>query len=247
MPANTWTTGATPGKTAGKTSGKTSGKTPHPERARVTAPQRSPQERLRVWRHASVAAARATQHIHATTRPDPASAADAAWAAADLLTGVAYVVEGRRGGPLTQAAETYDRAARELHREVPKPTSSGRGLRTATRLLLDAGTVLQPRSELVQLAALLRQLIALAQAVERLRLAQSRLAQATAARAAARQLVESSPTWHPARAVAPPVPTTAHAPRSRTPDWFRPWAAGSAEVGPLSPMTTTTTPSHRRL
>jgi hypothetical protein len=48
--------------------------------------------------------------------------------------------------------------------------------------------VLNPRSELVQLAALLTQLIALAQAVEQLRRAQERQVQARAARLAAEHL-----------------------------------------------------------
>jgi hypothetical protein len=170
------------------TVGKTSGKTPHRERARVAGPHRSPHERLQVWRHASVAAARATQHIHAAALSNPSGAADAAWAAGDLLFAAAHVVDGRRGGPLTKAAEAYDRAARELYGRVPAPTSPGRGLRRAARLLVDAGRVLNPRSELAQLAVLLTQLIALAQAVEQLRRAQERPVQARAARLAAEHL-----------------------------------------------------------
>ena len=49
--------------------------------------------------------------------------------------------------------------------------------------------VLNPRDELVQLAALLTQLVALAQAVEQLRHAQERQAQASAARLAAERLL----------------------------------------------------------
>ncbi|MGH3681790.1 MAG: relaxase/mobilization nuclease domain-containing protein, partial [Natronosporangium sp.] len=42
---------------------------------------------------------------------DPAGAAGTARAAADLLTAAAYQWEGNRGGPLSEAAEVFDRAA----------------------------------------------------------------------------------------------------------------------------------------
>jgi len=61
-----------------------------------------------------VAAASATEQIQASAGTDPHAAADAAWAASDFLAAAGRVVEGRRGGPLTDAASDYYRAAGEL-------------------------------------------------------------------------------------------------------------------------------------
>ena len=143
-------------------------------------------ERLRIWKQATLAAARASEHIVASVAHDPAGAADAAWAASDFLTAAGRVVEGRRGGSLTDAAQTYDQAARELHGKVPVPTSAGSGLRAAGRLLLSAQVA--QRSEAKQLLALMAQLSALTDAVTRLREAQDRAGQARAARQAAQAL-----------------------------------------------------------
>ena len=146
----------------------------------------TPTERLRIWKQASLAAARATEQIAASAASDPASAADAAWAASDFLAAAGRVVEGRRSGPLTDAADQYDLAAREMFRAAPRPATAGHGLRAAGRLLL-AAHVAKP-SETRQLLALLAQLAALADAVTRLRETQQRAAQAAAVRAAAEQL-----------------------------------------------------------
>jgi len=143
-------------------------------------------ERLRIWKQATLAAARASEHIAASVASDPSGAADAAWAASDFLAAAGRVVEGRKGGPLTEAAQTYDQAARELHGKIPAPTAAGTGLRAAGRLLL-AAQVAQP-SETEQLLALMAQLSALTDAVTRLREAQDRAGQARAARQAAEAL-----------------------------------------------------------
>lgn len=156
----------------------------------------SPAERLRVWEQARRATAAATEQIAASARSDPAAAADAAWAASDFMAAAGRVVEGRRGGPLTDAAEQYDQAARELFGACPQPTTAGSGLRTAAQLLL-ATRVAVP-SETAQLLALLAQLAALADAVTRLRETQQRAAQAAAARAAAEQLRGVAGRYQPA-------------------------------------------------
>jgi len=140
-------------------------------------------ERLRIWKQATLAAGRASEHIAASVASNPSGAADAAWAASDFLAAAGRVVEGRKGGPLTEAAQTYDQAARELHGKVPAPTAAGTGLRAAGRRLLSA-QVAQP-SETKQLLALMAQLSALTDAVTRLREAQDRAGQARAARQAA--------------------------------------------------------------
>jgi hypothetical protein len=146
----------------------------------------TPEERAQIWEQATAAAARATEQVRAAAGADPAAAADAAWAASDFLTAAARVVDGRRGGPLTVAAGEYDRAARELWGRTPPPSTAGQGLRTASVLLTAARFV--GRNENKQLLALLAQLVALTDAVTRLRENQHRAAQAAAARRAVEQV-----------------------------------------------------------
>jgi len=165
-------TQAAPGRAAGG---------PGQDRHRLTA-----EERARIWEQATAAAAHATEQVQAAAGSDPQGAGDAAWAASDFLASAARVVEGRRGGPLTNAAASYDRAARELWGRLPAPSQAGRGLRAASVLLASARFV--GRGENTQLLALLAQLAALTDAVTRLRETQHRAAQAAAARGAAEQL-----------------------------------------------------------
>jgi hypothetical protein len=95
-------------------------------------------ERSWIWEQAIAAAARATRQVTAAAFTDPAAAGDAAWAAADFLTAAARVVEGQLDGPLTAAADEYDRAARELFGRQPQPKHAGHELRRVSRLLLTA-------------------------------------------------------------------------------------------------------------
>jgi hypothetical protein len=228
----------------------TAGKTMSDERARHQAELQAPGGRERVWQRASLVAAQAAQHVRASSTSQPAAAGDAAWAANDLLAAAAHVVEGPRGGPLTQSAEAYDRAAREGHGRAPSASPTGQGLRRAASLLMDLGAVLQPRSELGQVAVLLTQLAALARAVSQLREAQQRSAQAAAARLAAERLHDlrlSAPM--PAHVAAASATMTARAWASRPPtEWWsstpttRPSAsrtAGTTRSGPMqsSPRT----------
>ena len=143
-------------------------------------------ERARIWEQAIGAAARATRQVTAAALTDPAAAGDAAWAAADFLTATARVVEGRRRGPLTAAADEYDRAARELFGRHPPPRHAGHELRRASRLLLTARGL--THGDTRQLLELLARMIAFTEAVARLRETQHRAAQAAAARRAAEQL-----------------------------------------------------------
>ncbi len=154
---------------------------PGQDRHRLTG-----EERARIWEQASAAVAHATEQVRAAAGSDPQAAGDAAWAASDFLSSAARVVEGRRGGPLTAAAASYDRAARELWGRLPAPSQAGQGLRAASVLLASARFV--GRAENTQLLALLAQLAALSDAVTRLRETQDRAAQAAAARGAAEQL-----------------------------------------------------------
>jgi hypothetical protein len=170
-------------------------------------------ERGRIWTDAIHAAHTASEQISASAATDPAAAADAAWAASDFLAAAGRVVEGRRGGPLSDAADQYDKAARELFGRAPVPTATGGGLRAAGRLLL-AARVVKP-SETAQLLALLAQLTVLVEAVTRLRETQHRAAQAAAARAAAEQLrqVQRSYATPGTAAARPPVARRAGASR----------------------------------
>jgi hypothetical protein len=125
-----------PDPTAGASPGQ-DGEHARQDRSRRAAPSvgadrfgLTPAERQRIWESASAAAACATAQITASAATDPGRAADAAWAASDFLAAAGRVVEGRRGGPLTAAAEQYDRAAREVFGTVPVPTPAGHGLRS---------------------------------------------------------------------------------------------------------------------
>ena len=96
--------------------------------------------------------------------PDPAAAADAAWAAADTLHAAAAALGSRM---LRQAADAYDRAARAPYGRIPRPTPAGHSLRRAARLLSAAAFASHDRN-LAQIALITR-LAALADAVAELR------------------------------------------------------------------------------
>jgi hypothetical protein len=57
------------------------------------------------------------------------------------LTTVASTVEGRRGGPLTEAAERFDKAARAGYAKVARTTSRSYALRSIARLVRLMGHV----------------------------------------------------------------------------------------------------------
>lgn len=151
-------------------------------------------DRLAAWRHATAVSGQAAAEVALLAVTDPAAAADIAHATGRMLAATARVVEGRAGGPLTRAADTYDRAAREVHGRIPARHDLGAGLRAVARLIALTGRA--GRDETVQVLALITALTALADAVADLRHAQARAAQATAARQAAGQL----------RATTTPVP-----------------------------------------
>ncbi len=161
----------------------------HPDRGKQQRPNDgaglSEAQRTGLWEQAIDAARQATAAI-GVHRDDPAGAADAAWAASDFLASTARLVGGRRGGPLTAAAEDYDRAARRAWGRLPEPSLAGSGLRAASGLLAAARTVRTPEN--AQLLALLAQLAAVAEAVARMRTEQDRATQAAAAKQAAGQI-----------------------------------------------------------
>ena len=184
-----------------------------------------------MWEYAARTAADATARIRfCTATGNPAAAADAASAASDALH-VAAAALGSRA--LRQAADSFDRAARQPYGRVPTPTSAGNQLRHAARLIaayayLTGDRTLTPVVLLVRLAAL-------AEAVAELRESQQRAAQAAAAlraarhlRAATRPAPPARPPGRPATATAPSAPKSAR-PRPDT-------AAGLAQLSfPAAP------------
>ena len=167
----------------------------HPARNVPDTPL-TPAERAALFDHAAQAAANATAHIRAFAATDPATAADAAWAASGTLHAAAAVLGSR---PLRQAADFYDRAAREPNGRIPAPTQAGNRLRRAARLIAAYGRLSGDRTSTA--VVLILQLAALAEAVAELRQAQQRAAQARAALTAAQRL-------HTVRPAPPAQPTT---------------------------------------
>jgi hypothetical protein len=111
----------------------------------------------------------------------------AAMGASDVLHAVSRLVEGKRGGPLREAAEHYDRASRPRRGRVAPATAASHSLRTAARGVLTAGVA--RRQDNRHLLKLMNQLANLADAVAPLRDAERQAARARLARHAAEQLL----------------------------------------------------------
>jgi hypothetical protein len=140
-------------------------------------------ERGAVWEHAARVADGASDRIHMLAATNPADAADAAWAAADIL----HVTAAALGSKiLRQAADAYDRAARPPHGRIPVRTPAGTSLRRAARLLAAYGYLTSDPS--FRPIVLITRLTALVEAVALLRQAQQRAAQAASALSAAERL-----------------------------------------------------------
>jgi len=154
-------------------------------------------DRAQLWKQATQAAADAAEQVRLRAdNGDPegmAGAGDAAAAAAEVLTAASRLIEGDAGGPLTQAARDYDRAAREVRGRLPETTSAGTMLRTAALQLARSGK--SGRNEAAQIALLVAQIGSLSLSVSRLREAQGRTAQAAAARRAATHVADSAEQW----------------------------------------------------
>jgi len=140
-------------------------------------------ERGAVWDHVARVAEEASGQIRMLAEADPATAADAAWAAAGTLQVAAAALGSRI---LRQAADGYDRAARAAYGRVPARTPTGDSLRRAARLLAAYGYLTSDPS--FRPIVLISGLAALAEAVAVLRQAQQHAAQAAGARRAAERL-----------------------------------------------------------
>ena len=168
----------------------------------------SGQARWQAWLQAATVAAAAATEMGRLAATDPAAASDLAHATADVLSATARAVEGGQGGPLTGAADAYDRAARDLYARIPARSPAGDSLRAVARLLALTGRA--AKDETTQVLALVAALTQLADAVAHLRDVQDRAAQAAAARAAADQLRTARRERTPGHI--PPVPPLHHLP-----------------------------------
>lgn len=165
----------------------------HPAR-QVTAVKLTDDERAALFEHAAKVAENATANIRAFAATSLRAAADVAQAAADTLHIAAAMLHSR---PLREAADPYERAAREPFGGIPMPTKAGNQLRQATRIMAAYARVSGDRTN--EWAIVIVRLAALAETVAELRDAQQRAAQARAALAAAQQL-------HVVRFAPPPQP-----------------------------------------
>ena len=158
------------------------------------------QERQYLWEYAASVAGHAAAQIRAWSLTSPEAAADAAWAAGDALRVTAAALGSRI---LRQAADGFDRAAREQYGRIPPPTPVGNRLRQAARLISAYGYLTHDKS--FAPLKLIVQLAALAEAIAQLRQTQQRAHQAQAALRAATGLRQASRTARPA----PPGTATA--------------------------------------
>jgi hypothetical protein len=174
--------------------------------------------RAETFRRAAQAARNAAEdlkHLAATGQHGAATAL--AQATADVLTAAARSAEGRRGGPITDAAEAFDRAARLPNGEPPPRYRKADGLRAMARLIAVVGRLTGDHDTAAALF-LLYHMAALAEHLADLRETQQRLHQVRDARHAAQRL----------RALAATAPAGRPAPRPR----FTP--AGGPTVSPTT-------------
>ena len=151
----------------------------------------SPAARVEALQAAARAIRTAADEFAALAARDPVAAQAVAQAAADTLTAAARAVEGRRGGPLTDAAELFDHASRERNGWVAKANRRSYDLRSMSRLVALMGRISGDKDShmvlvlLLDLARLADTLAALRQAQHRFHQAETALKTAATLRAAA--------------------------------------------------------------
>jgi hypothetical protein len=138
-----------------------------------------------VWQRAERITREAAATLRATT--DPAEAAGIARAAADLLTAAAHQWEGNRGGPLTEAAEVFDRAAHDQHIHALRDYVHVTRLRGMARFIL-VSAVMASNDDIDAVLKFYYTMAVLIDSLADIRDAQQRLHQAQAARDAAARL-----------------------------------------------------------
>ncbi|WP_239098602.1 relaxase/mobilization nuclease domain-containing protein [Micromonospora qiuiae] len=158
-----------------------SGSMRHPGRPQV-------QHRANAFRQATAAVGAGARHLGEARPTDEDDIASLAEAAADVLAATARASEGRHGGPLTEASETFDRAAREPHqRRLRRPHLAVGQLRSMARLISAVGRLSRADDTTAALQLVLRMSM-IADNLATLREAQERLHQAQAAHHAAERL-----------------------------------------------------------
>ena len=156
---------------------------PKPTSKRSGAFPFTAQDQKAIYAHAARQAATAAGHIRRCARTDPGRAADAAWAAADVLHSAARAF---RNPELRRAADAYERAARAPYGRIPGSTREGALLRSAARSL--ALIISRTADPAMAPAQLILKLVSLTTAVAALRQQQQHAAQGAAARRASQQL-----------------------------------------------------------
>ena len=203
----------------------------------------TPAERQALWEAAAQATGQADEQLRAAVGGDPARRAvaeAAAVAASEVLAAVGRLTERSGAGPIHQAAEAYDRAARGLRRQPPIPTGpAGRTRRAAGGI---RGMEFVRRADNGQLLQTLEQLSRLSLTLAGLREQQGRTAQATAARRAAELLTaEQTRRTHAAYASVrglTATPTTARTTVSSPRQWPAPEPSISWPGRPTGPAPT---------
>jgi hypothetical protein len=153
-------------------------------------PPVSPAETRAIWNDVIAAASISAERMRTMIRTDPAAAADAAWATADLLRSTARVIRGPASHDLRRASAEFDRAARDAYVVIPRPSTAGDSLRTAAQLL----AVARPGPAARRVPVLIAILSDLAATAAELRQIQRRRHQAVAARTAHDSLAQLSAT-----------------------------------------------------
>ncbi|MGW2724914.1 relaxase/mobilization nuclease domain-containing protein, partial [Streptomyces sp. NPDC001492] len=141
--------------------------------------------RVELLNRAAAVTSQATDMVARAARENPAQTPAVVSAAAELMTANAHALEGRRGGPLTDAAEAFRRAARVPHRQPVQRDDTADAMRLYAHTIAQTGRLLGAgeKDGARQLAA---QLTMLVDAVAILREAQQARHQAEAALEAAR-------------------------------------------------------------
>jgi hypothetical protein len=129
-------------------------------------------ERHAIWDNVIAVTSQAARRFSDQVRTDPDTAADSAWATADLLRATGRAVRGPAARDMRRAADDFDRAAREANRVVPRRTKDGDILRFAARFLAATNAAHSPAVR--QAALLVRMLAELADATAELREARQR-------------------------------------------------------------------------
>jgi hypothetical protein len=179
----------------------------HPDTTLAGTDRRARQLRpppVEIYRRAAVLIGDATRHMTA----NPEETTGIAAAAADMFTALAVEWEGTGGGPLTRAAELFDRAVDERAPRRPAAAGTpGYPLRTIARILAATGSR-REQNDLHAMMQLVRAMAGIADAVADLRAVQQRLSQVAAARQAAAHLAAYQAPQPDAVAVSADLPLT---------------------------------------